>query len=60
MGKLDKDHRANVAEHAVAAGFDIDASLPGCLVDDAARNELEHLPENIEVVTCWLGGGSVC
>lgn len=30
------------------------------LVDDATRNELEHLPENIEVVTCRLGGGSVC
>jgi transposase len=60
MGEQDEDHRAEVAEHAVAAGFDIDTRLPGCLVDDAARNELEHLPEKIEVVTCWLGGGSVC
>ena len=28
-------------------------------MDDATRNELERLPKNIEVVTCWMGGMSV-
>ncbi len=60
MGELCEDHRAEMAEHAVGPGFDIDTSFLGGLVNDATRNELEHLPENIEVVTCWLGGGSVC
>jgi hypothetical protein len=57
MGELNEEHRAEVAQHGVSAGFDINASLPGCPVDDVARNELEHLPKNIDVVTCWLGGG---
>jgi len=59
MGELDEKHRAEVAEHGVGPGFDIDASLPGCPVDDVTRNELEHLPKNIDVVTCWLSGVSV-
>ncbi len=59
MGKLGEKHRAQVAEHGIGPGFDIDASLSGCPVDDVTRNELEHLPKNIDVVTCWLSGVSV-
>ena len=60
MSELHEEHRAQVAEHGVGPGFDIDSCLPGCPVDDVTRNELEHLPENIDVVTCWLSGVSVC
>ncbi len=60
MGELDQEHRAEVAEPGVSPGFDIEASLPGAPVDDLTRNELEHLPENIDMVTCWLGGVRVC
>ena len=59
MGELHKDHRAEVAERAVTARFEIDARLLGALMNDATRNKLEHLPKNIDVVTCWLGGVSV-
>ena len=59
IGDLDKDHRAEVAEHGIGSGFDIDTSFLGAPVDDVTRNEREHLPEKIGVVTCWLGGGSV-
>lgn len=41
-------------------GFKIDSQLPGGARDDVTRNALEHLPENMDVVTCWLGGVSVC
>ena len=60
MGELDKEHRAEMAAHGVGAGFEFDARLPGGLLDDAPRNELEHLPENMDVVACWLGGASGC
>jgi hypothetical protein len=60
MGELDKEHRAEVAEHGIGPGFDIDTRLPGCTLDDVTRNELEHLPENVDMVTCWLGGVSGC
>ena len=60
MGKLGEKHRAQVAEHGIGPGFDIDSCLPGCPVDDVTRNELEHLPENIDMVTWWLSGVSVC
>ena len=60
MSELDKEHGAEVAEHGVGPGFDIDVSLLGCPLDDVTRNELEHLPENIDVVTCWLHGVSEC
>ena len=60
MGELDKEHRAEVAEHGESPGFDIDASLPGCPVNDVTRNGLEHLPKNIDVATCRLSGVSAC
>ena len=59
MGKLNENHRSKVAAHAVAAGLEIDSCLLGCLVDDVTRNELEHLPKNIDVMACWLGGVGV-
>jgi len=60
MGKLNENHRSKVAANAVAAGFEIDSCLLGCLVDNVTRNELEHLPKNIDVVACWLSGVRVC
>ena len=60
MDNLGEKHRAEAAEHGVSPSIDIDASLPGGLVNDVTRNELEHLPKNIDRVTCWLGGVSVC
>ena len=48
-----------LAEHAVGPSLEIDAGLLGGLVNDVTRNELEHLPENIDVMACWLGGVSV-
>ena len=29
MGELDEEHRSQMAEHGVGAGFEIDASFPG-------------------------------
>ena len=60
MGELDEAHRAQMTEHGVGAGLGIAASLSGGGVEDAPRNELEHLPKNIEMVTCWLGGAMRC
>ena len=60
MGELRGDHRAEVAGHRQGAGLQIDTRLPGGAVDDVARSELENLAENIDVVTRWLGGVSVC
>ena len=56
MGKLHEEHCSQLAEHGVGAGLGIDASLSGGGVDNATRNELEHLPKNIDMVACWLGG----
>ena len=58
MGQLREDHRAEVVEHAEGAGLGLHARLPGGLRNEDARNELEHLPKNVDVVACWLGGGS--
>lgn len=60
MSELGEKHRAEVAEHGESSGFDIDARLTGCPLDDVARNEFEHLPKNMDVVTRWLSGVSVC
>ena len=55
MGELNEEHRAKVAARRVPADLLINACLPRSLVDDDARNELEYLPENIDMMTCWLG-----
>ncbi len=54
MGKLNENHRSKLAANAVAAGFEIDSRLLGSLVDNVTRDELEHLPKNIDVVAYVL------
>ena len=51
-------HRMNAHLEAVQQGSA--CITTGCSVDDVTRNELEPLPENIDVMTCWLSGVSVC
>ncbi len=58
MGELHKEHRAEMADHGVNAGFESDARFLGSLLNDETRNVLEQLPRNNHLVACWLSGWS--